>query len=112
MNADRVLDPRESGLSEGKKVPARLNDAHVQVNPENDTLIFRSRCAARIPEPERPFHSVRRLRGLPSLLPIGKSRIRCLHHRWSSRGRCSVWIGFWPGTADTFRRSKTSVSVD
>ena len=42
-----VPGPLLSGLSEAKKVLARLNFAHVQVNLENDALIFRSRCAAR-----------------------------------------------------------------
>jgi hypothetical protein len=46
MNADRVSDPRESGLSDGKKIPAGLNDAQVSVNPETDNVIFQPRCAA------------------------------------------------------------------
>src|ERR1017187_890005 len=46
MNADRVSDPRESGLSDGKKIPAGLNDAQVNVNPETDNVIFQPRCAA------------------------------------------------------------------
>jgi hypothetical protein len=45
MNADRVSDPRESGLSDGKKILAGLNDAQVNVNPETDNAIFQPRCA-------------------------------------------------------------------
>src|ERR1035438_5838430 len=46
MNADRVSDPRESGLSDCKKIPPGLNNAHVHVNPETDKAIFQPRCAA------------------------------------------------------------------
>ena len=42
-----VPGPFLSGLSETKKVLARMNSAHVQVKLENSPFIFRSRCAAR-----------------------------------------------------------------
>src|ERR1035437_1743371 len=45
MNADRVSDPCETGLSDGKKIPAGLNNAQVNVNPETDNVIFQPRCA-------------------------------------------------------------------
>src|SRR5208337_2588202 len=46
-NAYWIAGPFQTGLSDGKKIAARLNSAHVEVKRENDNLIFQSRCAAR-----------------------------------------------------------------
>jgi hypothetical protein len=75
-----VPGPFRSGLSETKKVLARLNSAHVQVNLENDTLTFPIALCRSIPGPERPFHSVRRLRR--SLL--------CSHSASPESGACTI----------------------
>ena len=76
-HADAIAGPFHTRLSEGKKIQAGLDTANIHVNPQTDVVIpqLRGPLVLQIWSPD----SLSRVRlYAPSLLPIGKSRIRCL----------------------------------